>query len=146
MPQLVRDVISTPLTLEYFNRRTADGWVVQAVEWAKPGEGVEHYAAAADEGMQEVPYGLRVAKDCGHLIQDEYEASVLLFIYEQVVAGRRPVQIATDLNERGYRTRRDMPWTPGTVFELLPRLIESSPKLQKRPDWPMRRAKLEIIA
>lgn len=143
MPQRIRDVISIPLTLEYFNRRTADGWVMQAVEWTKPTEANE---PASEEGQQEVPYGLRVAKDCGHLVEDEYETSILLLIYEQVVAGRRPMQIATDLNERGYRTRRETAWTPGTVFELLPRLIESSPRLQKRPDWPTRRAKLEIIA
>ncbi|HEX4772696.1 MAG TPA: recombinase family protein [Bryobacteraceae bacterium] len=144
MPQHIRDLISMPLTLEYFNRRTADGWVMQAVEWTKSTEAKE--PASSEEGQQEVPYGMRVAKDCGHLVEDEYETSILLLIYEQVVAGRRPVQIAADLNERGYRTRRAAPWTPGAVFDLLPRLIEASPRLQKRPDWPSRRAKLEIIA
>lgn len=143
MAQHLRDVISAPITLEYFNRRTADGWVMSAVEWERPGE--ETQVPLSDE-QHEVPYGLRVAKDCGHLVDDEYETGVLLLIYEQVVAGRRPTQIAPDLNERGYRTRRDGLWTPSAVFDLLPRLIDFSPRLKKRSDWPTRRAKLEIIA
>jgi hypothetical protein len=145
MSHRVRDLISAPLTLEYFNQRTADGWTVLAVEWTKPGEAVGD-PSLREEGLQEVPYGQQVAQDCGHLVEDDHEMTILLLIYEQVVAGRRPTLIAADLNERGYRTRRAAAWTPGAVFELLPRLIELSPRLQKRPDWPSRRAKLEISA
>jgi Recombinase len=150
MTDRIRDVISNPLTLEYFSERTADGWVVQAVEWAKPAVRLEapaeEEADPREPARQEVPYGQRVAKDCGHLVEDAHEMAVLLTIYEKVVSGWRPTQIAADLNDRGFRTRRETVWTPGTVFELLPRLIELSPRLQKRPDWPARRLKLEISA
>jgi hypothetical protein len=150
MEDRIRDVIANPLTLEYFNQRTADGWVVQAVEWTKPGMRLEvpaeEDADVREPGREEVPYGQRVAKDCGHLVEDAHEMAVLVAIYEKVVSGWRPMQIAADLNDRGYRTRRETVWTPGTVFDLLPRLIELSPRLQRRPDWPSRRARLEISA
>jgi hypothetical protein len=71
---------------------------------------------------------------------------VLLFIYERVVSGWRPPELAAELNHHGYHTRRGSPWTASAVFDLLPRLIELSPKLQARPDWPSRRAKLTVIA
>ncbi len=71
---------------------------------------------------------------------------LLLFIYERVVSGWRPPELAVELNHHGYRTRHGLSWTAGEVFDLLPRLIELSPKLQARPDWPRRRAKLTVIA
>ena len=145
MSERIRDVISEQLTLEYFHQRTSAGWVVAAVEWVKPSDSTE--AANAEQiQLEEVPYGQRIARDCGHLTDDSYEMGVLLFIYEKVVSGWRPTQIASELNLRGFRTRTAAHWTPTAVFDLLPRLIELSPKLQNRPDWPSRRAKLEVIA
>lgn len=145
MTERIRDVISQQLTLQYFHQRIAAGWAVAAVEWVK-------HSAAAEEGspespaLEEVPYGQRIAKDCGHLTEDPYEMGVLILIYEKVVAGWRPAQIAANLNIQGLRARGSCQWTPAAVFDLLPRLIELSPKLQSRPDWPARRAKLEVIA
>ena len=144
MSERIRDAISEPLTLEYFHRRTAEGWTIAAVEWMKPSSSIG--IPVEDTHLEEVPYGQRISKDCGHLTEDSYEMDVLLFIYEKVVGGWRPTQIAAELNNRGFRTRSKSHWTPAAVFDLLPRLIELSPKLQSRPDWPSRRAKLEIIA
>ena len=145
MPDRVRDPISGPLTLDYFHQRTAKGWVVTAVEWRKPAAN-EAEAPAREDSLQEVPYGQRIAPDCGHLIEDESEMDLLLFIYERVVSGQRPVELASELNSQGYRTRLGSHWSASAVFDLLPRLIELSPKLQARPDWPLRRAKLTVIA
>lgn len=144
MSNIIREVVSEPLTLDYFHERIAKGWTVAAVEWRKlPVEGEQ--PVAPDTGWQDIPYGQRIAPDCGHLVEDRLETDVLLSIYEKVVAGWRPTAIATELNTRGYRTRHGSHWTPGAVFDLLPRLIELSPRLQQRPDWPSRRAKLAII-
>ena len=145
MSDRVRDIISGPLTPDYFQQRTAKGWIVTAVEWRKPVMQEEESPTPAGS-QQEVPYGQRVAPDCGHLVEDEYEMELLLFIYEKTVSGWRPTEVAAELNHRGYRTRPGSYWTAGAVFDLLPRLVELSPKLQARPDWPLRRAKLTVIA
>jgi Recombinase len=145
MSDRIRDIVSGPLTLDYFNQRTAKGWVVSAVEWRAPST-EESEAPAPETQLQEVPYGQHIAQDCGHLVDDAFEMDVLLFIYERVVSGWRPPELAAELNHHGYRTRRSSPWTASAVFDLLPRLIELSPKLQARPDWPSRRAKLTVIA
>lgn len=144
MADRIRDVIAGPLTFDYFGQRTAKGWTVVAVEWRKPSVTGEPLVEEADS--QETPYGQRISLDCGHLVEDKLEMDVLLFIYERVVSGWRPTEIAAEMNKRGYRTRHLLPWTPAAVFDLLPRLIELSPKLQGRPDWPSRRAKLTVVA
>jgi Recombinase len=145
MPDRIRDIISGPLSPEYFYQRAAEGWIVSAVEWQKASV-AESKASVTEAGRQEVPYGQRISDDCDFLIDDATEMDVLLFIYERVVSGWRPTAVATELNHHGYRTRHGSPWTASAVFDLLPRLIELSPKLQSRPDWPSRRAKLMVIA
>jgi hypothetical protein len=62
----------------------------------------------------EVPYGLRVSGDC-----------------------------AAELNRRGYRTRNGQPWTPISVFQMLPRLIEAGPGILNSDEWRQRRMKLK---
>ncbi len=140
MPNRIRDLMTAPLTVDYIKRRTDEGWVAAAVEWVQP-----EPVAQRTETLDEVPFGQRVSADCKHLADDPVETGVLVAIYEKVVAGWRPAKIAEYLNERDYRTRHGDPWTPNTVFDLMPRLIELSPKLQRRPDWPTRRATLEIV-
>ena len=142
---LIRDIISGPLTLDYFNQRTAKGWIISAVEWRKPLT-KESETPAPEMDVQEVPYGQHIAQDCGHLVDDAFEMDVLLFIYERVVSGWPPTELAAELNNHGYRTRRGSLWTASAVFDLLPRLIELSPKLQAQPDWPSRRAQLTVTA
>lgn len=142
MPNRLRDLMTEPLTMDYVKRRMDDGWVVSAVEWVKSAES----QTGADHLIDDVPYGQRVSPDCTHLTEDPSEMEVLFLIYEKVVAGWRPANIAADLNTRGRRTRRSAPWTPNAVFDLMPRLIELSPRLQLRPDWPSRRARLEIVS
>lgn len=143
MSSRLRDVMTEPLTMEYVKRRTDEGWMAAAVEWVKTAE-----PEPVDEFdlLQEPAYGQRVSGDCKHLIDDPLEMDTLYMIYEKVVAGWRPTLIAAELNSRGRRTRAGGKWTPNAVFDLLPRLIEVSPKLQMRSDWPERRAALEIVS
>jgi hypothetical protein len=143
----IRDLVSAPLTLDYFQQRQADGWVLAAVEWVRESVGSDSPKATptAETGTEELPYGFRIADDCTHLERDEREMETIELIFEKVVAGWRPTQIAEELSRRGLTTRQQRPWTPGAVFELLPRLIELSPGMLKRPEWPARRKNLEII-
>ena len=43
--------------------------------------------------------------------------------------------IAEDVHLRGWRMRDGGAWTQSAVFELLPALIQSSPKLFGRAEW-----------
>lgn len=142
MPNRVRDLLKEPLNMDYVKRRTDEGWIASAVEWVKPAES----GAGDGPAFEDVPYGQRVSSDCKHLTDDPLEMEVLFLIYEKVVAGWRPTHIAAELNNRGLHTRAGAQWTPTAVFDLMPRLIEISPRLQVRPDWPSRRAVLEIIS
>ena len=142
MAAFLREQISEPVTLEYFHRRLADGWVVSAVEWTKPAQQGE--VGAGVDSSHEVPYGERIAEDCKRLVEDAREMEILSTIYDGVLSGYQPGRIASDLNAHGYRTRHGLPWSPTTVFELMPRVIELSPQLQRRPDWPAHRNKLNL--
>ena len=143
MPTNFRDNISQPLTVDYFHERLAQGWIITAVEWARP---LPEDEAETGYGTEDVPYGQRVAEDCGHLTDHAREMEVIAFIYDGVIAGIRPALIAGNLNERGYRTRGGLPWSASAVFELMPRIIELSPRLQRRPNWPGHRAQLTLTS
>jgi hypothetical protein len=46
------------------------------------------------------------------------------------------------LNQRGLQTRLKSTWTPGSVFDMLPRLIEVGPRVFSSEEWVMRRGRL----
>jgi hypothetical protein len=54
--------------------------------------------------------------------------------------------IAAELNRRGYRTRNGQAWTPISVFQMLPRLIEAGPGILNSDEWRQRRKKLNSSA
>lgn len=147
MAQRIRDIISAPVTLDYFQSRRGEGWTLAAVEWVRDmDESSERNAVPEVSGSEEIPYGYRVASDCSHLMEEPGEMEAVAIIFEKVVSGWRAPQIAQELNARSYRTRENRPWTAATVFDLLPRLIELSPRLLKRPEWPAKRKTLQVIA
>jgi hypothetical protein len=47
--------------------------------------------------------------------------------------------IASDLNEKGLRTREGKRWNQVSVFKMLPRLIEIGPRLFSTAEWQARR-------
>jgi len=46
------------------------------------------------------------------------------------------------VNQRGFRTRQGTKWTAVAIFNLLPRLVESSSRIYPTPDWAERRRKI----
>jgi hypothetical protein len=42
---------------------------------------------------------------------------------------------AEEMNRQGFRMRDGLPWTAVAVFDLLPRLIESGPRMFTSPAW-----------
>jgi hypothetical protein len=148
MTQRSRDLVGGPLSLDYFMRRAADGWTLAAIEWirevAAPDSTAEAPSVTKSLEPEEVPYGLRIGEDGLHLEPNPVETTVLMLILEKIVMEQRLTQIADDLNNRGFRTRRGTPWTPPIIFDLLPRLIEAGPKLLKSADWRERRSRINL--
>jgi len=91
----------------------------------------------------EVPYGLRVSGDCAHLEEDPAEREVLFQIMELTIQDGPYSGIATELNRRGFRRRDGSMWTPISVFQMLPRLIEAGPVILTSEEWRVRRQKLK---
>lgn len=70
------------------------------------------------------------------------EREALLVMLELIIQEKPLSRIADELNQRGFRTRLQTNWTPGSVFDLLPRLIEVGPRVLSTEEWVMRRGKL----
>ena len=135
--QRLREAWSGPLTEEHIRARARSGWKVAAIEWVR-----EEPLARAEETVEEIPYGLRVAGDCAHLEEEPGEKQAMLVMLEMIIQDMRLPEVATELNRRGFRTRRGGEWTPVMVFNLLPRLIEVGPRFFSSEEWVARRPRV----
>jgi len=137
--QHMREILSGPLTAADLERKASEGWKPAAVVWAREVPAGESPIA---DIAQPVPYGLKIAEDCEKLEQDMREREALLVMLELIILDKSLSAIAEELNQRGFRTRLNAAWTPGTVFDLLPRLIEVGPRVFSTQEWAQRRGKL----
>jgi len=136
MLERIRETLSGPPNQEDMQRRTAEGWRPVAIEWER--ERVAE-AAVTSEPSPEVPFGLKVSGDCAHLEEDPSEREVLVAMMELTIQDGPYSSIAEELNRRGFRTREGVRWTPVSVFQMLPRLIEVGPKIFHSDEWQKRR-------
>jgi hypothetical protein len=141
MPRVerVREVLADALTEAYIDRKSGEGWKAVAIVWERQVEGTKTEAANIAE---EPPYGLKIAEDCTQLEQDIQEKEALLVMLEMIIQDKPLSEIAESLNQRGFRTRHNTRWTPGSVFDMLPRLIEVGPRVFKSEEWVVRRGRL----
>jgi len=130
-----RDLVAGGADPDLMARRAAEGWTMTAIEWERRLDG-----GGDGDTLEPVPYGLRIAKDCRHLEVDPTESEILSVVTDMIVHEAHLVEIAEELNARGYRTRESAHWTPTSVFRLMPRLVESSPRIFSAPGWPRRPA------
>jgi len=132
----MRDVIHGPLRQDLLRQRTDAGWQVVSIEWRRelPGNAPEGTIDTED-----VPYGLRLSDDCLRLEIDQQENKALMQMMELLVQDFPFSAVASDLNEKGYRTREGKRWSPVTVFNMLPRLIEVGPRMFSTEEWDRRR-------
>jgi hypothetical protein len=136
----IRDVVSGPFSPSLMKQREAAGWQLVSIEWRRelPGEeGLSEHAFNDD-----IPYGLRISDDCQRLEFDLRERMVLTQMMDLVVQDFPFSSIASDLNEKGFRTRDGKLWNQVSVFKMLPRLIEIGPGLFSTEEWTARREKL----
>ena len=138
MPKIerVREMLTSQPTPDYWMRKAEAGWKLVAVEWAREVEGER---PELDAFREEVPFGLQVASDCMHLEENPVEQAVLTLVLELIADDHPLSQVATELNQRGHRTRRGSSWTPESVFNLLPRLIDAAPHISSTREWISRR-------
>jgi hypothetical protein len=100
---------------------------------------------ATTESAGEVPFGSRVSNDCTHLQENPGEMEALTLILEQIVQDRSLSQTADTLNQRGFRTREGTQWTVISVYKMLPRLIEVSPRILEKEAWIERRKQISTL-
>jgi hypothetical protein len=138
----IREMVTGPLDPEYVRKRTEAGWELVAMEWQRQAEGVEPERSRSGE---EVPYGSRVANDCAHLDENPSEMDALTLILELIVQDRSLSNMAETLNQRGFRTRDGSKWSMVTVYKMLPRLIEASPRIFATEAWIERRKRIPVV-
>jgi len=134
-----RDEITTQPAPDYWTRKADAGWRLAAVEWSREVEGAG--SPPRDPG-EEIPYGLKIGDDCNHLEVNLPEREALMLMLELIVQDRTLSQVASELNTRGYRTRRGAEWGPASVFNMLPRMIEVGPLIFSQAEWSVRRGRL----
>jgi hypothetical protein len=135
----MREVLTGPLSPAVIERKSAEGWKPAVVVWERQVEDGGHGEADISE---DIPYGVKISDDCLKLEQDIQEKEALIAMLEMIIQDKPLSEIAESLNQRGFRTRHNSKWTPGLVFDLLPRLIEVGPKVFTSEEWVVRRGRL----
>lgn len=138
----IREIVTGPPNSEYLRQRTDAGWELVAVEWQRPAAGAEQEPPRSGE---DVPYGSRVANDSTRLEENPPEMNALTLILELIVQDRSLSNMAETLNQRGFRTREGSKWTVVSVYNMLPRLIEVSPRIFATEAWIERRKQIPVV-
>jgi len=138
----VRQVLSSPFGADDLKAQAEQGWRIVAIEWER--EIAEDLSQAATPG-EEPPYGLQVSKQADQLEVNPTEREALFLMMELTVQEGPYSRIAEELNGRGFRTRQGHKWTPVSVFQMLPRLIEVGPRIFGTDEWQERRRKLKAV-
>jgi hypothetical protein len=134
----IRQSASGRLTWDEIQKLQNEGWRLIALEWERDiPEGGPAASPASDH--EDPPYGLRVASDAPTLVEDQRENEALLAMMELIIQDGPYSFIAEEMNRRGYRTREGSKWTPVSVFEMLPRLIDAGPRILSSENWQRRR-------
>ena len=133
----VRQLVSGPLEAAELKQQAEKGWKLVAIEWEREIETVENQLPG------DVPFGLRIAEgETPRLEENPAEREILFQLMELIVQEGSYARIADEMNRRGLRTRQGVKWSPVSVFEILPRLIEVGPHIFQSSDWQKRRQHL----
>lgn len=129
----VRQIVAGPLSDAELKQQASQGWKLVAVEWEREVESAEGSLPG------DVPFGLRVGEEGRQLVEDPQEREILIQLMELMVEEGSYARVAEEINRRGFRTREGGRWTPISVFEMLPRLIEVGPTVFRSSEWQNRR-------
>jgi hypothetical protein len=134
----IRQSASGQLTWDEIQKLQNQGWRLIAIEWERDVPAGE-IKAGEERDQEDPPFGLRIAPDCSTLIEDRSENEALQAMMELIIQDGPYSSIAEELNRRGYRTREGSKWTPVSVFEMLPRLIDAGPRILSSENWHRRK-------
>jgi hypothetical protein len=137
-----REAIDRPLDLSYLQERERAGWRLVGLEWERDVPGTDTRTPAA---LQEAPFGSQVSADCEHLEENTPEMQFLFSMMELIVQDISLSKVAEELNKKGFRTRKGTEWGPVAVFNMLPRLIEVTPRILGSDEWVERRKRLTLV-
>jgi hypothetical protein len=143
----IREKVTILPTSMYLSKMHDAGWTLVALEWER-----EIETSATPEppeetmGSEEIPFGLRIAADGHHLEDDPLEMQTLKFLAELIVQDVSFGSMAGALNVRDYRTRDGRPWTSASIFRLIPRLIDVTPRILSGSEWEDRKKQLSKVA
>jgi len=139
----VREAVHGKLDLDDMQHKYAAGWRLAALEWEREAAQEEPQSErVAPRGLREMPFGFRVAADCAHLEEEPQEMKTLNTMMELIVQDISLQRMADELNRSGSLTREGKPWTPLTIFNVFPRLIEETPQIFSGEAWQSRRREL----
>jgi len=134
----IRQSASGELTWDEIQKLQREGWRLIALEWERDVPD-EQGRASEEHDRQSPPFGLRVAGDCSTLVEDRSENEALVVMMELIIQDGPYSFVAEELNRRGYRTRKGLKWSPVSVFEMLPRLIDAGPRILSSENWHRRK-------
>ena len=143
----IREKVTILPTSMYLSKMHDAGWSLVALEWEREIE-ISGEPEPSDEPVatEEIPFGLRIASDGHHLEDDPLEMQTLRFLAELIVQDVSFRSMADAMNVRDYRSRSGAPWTAASVFRLIPRLIEVTPRILKGGEWDARKKELAHIS
>jgi hypothetical protein len=148
-PERIREAVKGPIDTEYIRKRESQGWRLMAieweVEWARDTDAIAPPPSTTEINLEEAPFGLRVAGDCERLEENLTEMEFLLSMMELIIQDISLSKVAEELNRRGFRTRKGADWGPVGVFNMLPRLIELTPRIFASAEWIERRKRLSPV-
>jgi Recombinase len=130
----IRQSAPGQLTWDEIQELQSQGWKLTAIEWERETPESEE-PASEEHGHDDPPFGLRVAEDSPTLVEDQAESEALIAMMELIIQDGPYSSIAEELNRRGYRTRGGSKWSPVSVFEMLPRLIDAGPRILSSENW-----------
>jgi hypothetical protein len=138
----LREPLTALPTLEHLNQRISAGWKLVSLEWERE---ADHGGFEPEQWTEEIPFGLQVSDDCRQLVESPSELQMVVIALDMIVEDCPLSQVAEELNRRGYKTRQNRDWTPGELFNLLPRMIQMGPKLFSSDEWMNRRKRLPRV-
>jgi hypothetical protein len=125
----IRDRVTAVPAADYFKTRLDEGWRPVAVEWERTSDNGE------ETWLEDVPYGFRIAEDGQHLAAEPHEQRVLRTILAALIEEKSFIDIARELNQQGHLTRDGSAWNETAVHDLLPRVVESAPRIYELAEW-----------
>jgi len=135
----LRELVAGELDPDHLKQRADEGWRLVAIEWQREAEAE---SGAGNGFLEEVPFGMQVAGDCLHLVDNPREREALVLMMDLIVQDHPLSYVARELNLKGYRTREGGLWSQVSVFNLLPRLVDAGPKIFSSEEWDARRKHL----